>query len=309
MAIIEQSLARKNDLHVGDTIEIANYWSPNFPEYYRTYPPVEIVGIYAYPDSADYDTTDYASTQPGNIFFTDFEASTLFFREFNPDWQGYATSVRVYLTDPADAGSFIADAETWLDMEKYELISDAEWYQYAAGAIEQVGAVTKTVVGIAVLVGVAVFLLVGGVSLLGRKRELGILMSMGERKARICGQLLIESVVPVFLAIVVGLCAGEPAARMVSRNMLDDAAGGLQEELETYKDKEGDPLFRFRMADTMTSHGADGLQIDTALSLQPMAKTQALFFLCMLAFALLSVLVQTVYVVRVQPVKLLIKRE
>lgn len=57
-----------------------------------------------------------------------------------------------------------------------------------------------------VTAGILLFGILTSLSVKGRKREIGILLSMGEHRKRILGQFVLENLVPVLIALVLRRC-------------------------------------------------------------------------------------------------------
>jgi putative ABC transport system permease protein len=94
------------------------------------------------------------------------------------------------------------------DNHWYYLQLDREWYEMIAAPIENVSRITGILM-VGIVVGVTVILaLLSVLSLKGRKREFGILLSMGESKMKVIGQVLTEEFVPIMIAALIGLFAG-----------------------------------------------------------------------------------------------------
>ncbi len=81
-------------------------------------------------------------------------------------------------------------------------------YDSIAGPIESMSKLSKYVLFVAVIATVLITGLVVLLFLRDRKHELGIYLSLGERRGRVVGQILIEVMVVAFIGIMISLFSG-----------------------------------------------------------------------------------------------------
>ena len=73
-----------------------------------------------------------------------------------------------------------------------------------------------------VTAGILLFGILTSLSVKGRKREIGILLSMGEHRKRILGQFVLENLVPVLIALVFAALCATPTAEYFATGVTVD---------------------------------------------------------------------------------------
>lgn len=82
---------------------------------------------------------------------------------------------------------------------------------------------TIMVVGI-IIVGAVILSLILVLNLKGRKFEIGVLLSLGEQKAKVILQMALETLIPVIIAFTISIAAGNLAAQQIGNIMLGSAS-------------------------------------------------------------------------------------
>ncbi|MCL2547200.1 MAG: ABC transporter permease [Oscillospiraceae bacterium] len=134
-----------------------------------------------------------------------------------------------------------------------------------------------------------------------RRKEIGIYLALGERKTKIVGQILAEVLIVSILGIALSLFSGNLLAGQLSNSMIEDAVIAQQEEPgDDSWSWEPDPLAEagFRVEITL-----EDLQEQYNVSLG--AEIVLFFFLAGLLTVLLSTLIPILYVLKLNPRKIL----
>ncbi|MDR0425034.1 MAG: ABC transporter permease, partial [Clostridiales Family XIII bacterium] len=210
-AVISKRMADHNLIGIGSSFEVGSYLYPGASA------ALEVIGIHSGEDEGS--GPDYLNAC--NTVYTPVSAAA--------GLNGGSIMQAAYdLYDPADMDAFIADAEglfsgAGADMayERHELD-----FLLASAALRGItkscsaAAASITVVA-AVLAGMAALYL-----MLGRMREIGILLSLGETKLGILGQMAVEALLPAVLAMALGVCAGAPIGAFITERALGGAVPG-----------------------------------------------------------------------------------
>lgn len=150
-------------------------------------------------------------------------------------WESHYTQ-GVALVPPEEfAGMDFYDLPSFLEEnQSYILQLDKEWYDMVAEPVNQQVKLTGAMM-VLLLASVALILILTTVlSLRERQREIGILLSMGEARVKVMGQLLLETLVPVLIALVlgslVGISAGVPLVEGLSNVVYAEQAAEAQKD-------------------------------------------------------------------------------
>ena len=151
--------------------------------------------------------------------------------------------------------------------------------------------------------------------LTGRRRETGVLLSMGENKGKIACQMAIEAFVPLFIAAVIGLGIGVTAGSSLVENLCN----GVYQQSAANSQGENDVAMHAQTAQNKTSLEVQmGSYADNLLErdgeriiVYPQAQAQlenwslTAYLLAAAGAALLAVLMQAVSVFRARPAHIL----
>ena len=122
-----------------------------------------------------------------------------------------------------------------------ESASDA--YEKAAVAIIQLEMISQSVICVISLVFAVLLVLVIIFTLNNRKKEMGILMSLGEGKIRIIRQIITEFLIIGFIGFTLSLGTGVLVAEPISREMMDTYVSRKDETMST--DDRGNQIIRY----------------------------------------------------------------
>lgn len=89
-------------------------------------------------------------------------------------------------------------------------------------SMNALGELTNSILTIAIIASIFILSLLIILSMRERRKEVGIYLALGERRARIVGQMLLEVAAIAFVAITLSLAAGNVFAGNISQGMLQD---------------------------------------------------------------------------------------
>ncbi|WEB38306.1 FtsX-like permease family protein [Streptomyces yunnanensis] len=206
--VIEERLAKRNGLKVGDTakLRVGELPAPGQQADDREYA-FKVVGIYR-SGTADTGTYVPAMMDPANqIYATPDGASTLLGKGTGAD--GVLKQATFTLDDPKDLDRLKKDAEAaGADLEIFPLSINDKQYQTLVGPITKTADFATVTVWLVAVAGTVILALIVASNLRERRGELGILLSLGEKKPKLLGQHLIEVVACAVLAIgLAGVCS------------------------------------------------------------------------------------------------------
>ena len=321
VTIISKKLAEKNNLHVGDTFVLENVIHNYDYENDKELDPItrdvvlEVIGLFEQQkvkEDTDEDEQngmwtgiddDYLNTMyvPNELVLAENKFELESYAESDPEFAAmleenpeefeYYQPMYI-LNNPEDVEAFEQEITPLLP-ELYKVSSATEQYDNIAGPIQSMSKLAKYVLIVAVVATVFITGLVVLLFLRDRKRELGIYLSLGEKRGRVVGQILIEVMVVAFIGISLSLFSGNLLAGQVSDTLMkaDDDSSSYQDDFMYY---------------------GGGIQIDLteddvvgAYEVGLTSSYVIVFYGVGLLTILLSTVIPLVYIVRLNPKKIL----
>jgi ABC-type antimicrobial peptide transport system permease subunit len=217
----------------------------------------------------------------------------------------------VYFDNTDSLKSFIDDTQSWIDLNVYELNTDAEWYVLITKAIQSTGVLVQILMIAISVVSVIVFILINMISNLGRKREMGIILSLGEKKINMFKMLCLENVLPIILALIVGCSLGSAVSTAAADLLTSQESEYAQDELDSYAQqiKESDISSRFNYINSnIIGHYKVNVVLQTSLTI---VKSTYSIFITAAVFIILEILIiliQVAVLFRSDPLKLIYEK-
>ncbi|RLU81806.1 ABC transporter permease [Streptomyces griseocarneus] len=227
--VVEERVAKDNNLKAGDTMKLMAgvLPGPGQERDKREYA-FKVVGIYknSTPDSGSYVP---AMMDPANrIYVTPDGGSKLMGKG---DGDTVLKEATFTLKDPDDLDRLRKDAEAaGADLKIFPITVNDKQYKALVGPITRTAGFATVTVWLVAVAGTVILALIVASSLRERRKELGILLSLGERKPRLLAQHLVEVTACAVLAIgLAGACS----------QVLSQAIGGrlLAGEVSSAKDE------------------------------------------------------------------------
>lgn len=193
VAIISYELGVENNLSVGDTITLKD--SDN-DEHVLT-----IIGIYQQKDANNF--ANY------NKIYIDINSAEKFLSEEEYNNGNYNISSAVfYLNDPEKVEEFKTEAnELVTDLEDRYLTLDIDTaaYEKMVSSIEGVSTFSNVILVVVIVSAIVIISLIVINSLKDRNYEIGVLLSLGEKKTKIIGQFIIELLLIAFISFILSI--------------------------------------------------------------------------------------------------------
>ncbi len=307
--VIESSLASDNELVVGDTFEvIATHEDDDEVTVTLT-----VVGIYEIETSDEMGNMMSMSNRqnPMNTIYTSLNvAQTL------NDSTTNITSATYYLDDPDHIEAFkeLAESETDIDFETYTLDANDQIYQRSISSLENMESFATMFLIVVIVAGSAILCLILVLTMRGRFYEFGVMLSLGQSKLKIIGQQLLEVGLIATLAFAVSLGTGKMVSNIVSSMLVSTASHAPTMEIDgNVKEKTGADMpgigeggkgfGRDLMDRAMTSPVST--ELDVSLTSETVVQLAEISF----AICVVSVILPSLYVLRLSPREILIKRE
>ncbi|MFI1864034.1 ABC transporter permease [Streptomyces jumonjinensis] len=200
--VVEQRLAQQNRWKVGERIRLKVGQLPEIGKKRNEDAfGFTVVGIYA---SGTPDTGQYvpAMTDPVNQLYVTPDGGTRLLGKKPGDGGGVVDQATFTLSDPADMAELKKDAEArGADLDIFPMTVNDKQYKQLVGPITRTADFATVTVWIVALAGTVILALIVASSLRERRKELGILLSLGEKKPKLLGQHLVEVVACAVIAV------------------------------------------------------------------------------------------------------------
>ena len=237
VALISSSLARENNLSIGDSITITASGFTMQVLNKTDSLTLTVVGIFDYPETLDFTVKEVASDyeHPANYIFAPGEVLSFYSNDYVPIY------LTVYLQETGKIEEYIADmkeelGDTYNDPERgefyYNYIWDEEWFSTVSKPAEEISNIATATV---IILGIGIFiiiLLIFALLLNGKKYEMGIYLTLGESKARVVVQTVLEELTLLLIALIIACLLGVLTAPALSRVVMDRPASETNYEIE-----------------------------------------------------------------------------
>ncbi|MFI9583886.1 FtsX-like permease family protein [Streptomyces sp. NPDC052236] len=134
------------------------------------------------------------------------------------------------LRDPADLGQLKLDAQAaGADLKIFPLTVNDKQYKTLVGPINKTADFASITVWLVALAGTVILALIVASSLRERRKELGILLSLGEKKPKLLGQHLAEVVACAVLAIGFAAVSSQFLSQAIGNQLLSGEVSSANE--------------------------------------------------------------------------------
>jgi len=342
-AIVSEQFAELNNLTIGSTLELYNIirrpnedemmggiWGPElFAEeniYTKVTMEFEIIGIVEMPEDPDSDQPWTRRENLNTLYIPNWAIEDLDERtsaafqssweevDFENPWtmpevdvgedEEHETSVTplFVLDDPADIDNFRTAAEDILP-DFYTIEDLSSTFDDIASSMETMQGIANWILWVSIVATLLILSLLITLFLRDRRYEMGVYLALGEKKGKIVSQILMEVVVTSFVAITLAVFTGNIISGVMSRNMLRDA-------LVEQANQDDDPWgwsgqwsifdqFGIPTTNMSTDEMMDAFQISLSV------ETVGLFYIVGLGAVVLSTMAPVLYVVTLNPKKVL----
>ncbi|MGE8205284.1 ABC transporter permease [Heyndrickxia sp. NPDC080065] len=290
VALIEKNLAEENKIKVGSKIKVKSVMKDAVEK-------LTVVGIYE-TTNADMGM-NMKFTHPYNKIYVPFkEAAKLKMG----DRADSVDSAVYYLDDPKNIEDFKEQAKkTGIDWETFKLDANDSAYKQMIGPIENVASFSHTIVYIVAIAGAAILGLIVMLSIKERRYEMGVLLSIGERKRKLIGQFVAEILFIGVLAFGLSIFTGNTISQKIGDNL-------LQKEVDVSEQQQVEQPRRMIVmgAATLNNVQVDPIdEIDVSVTSDDLQKLG----LVGLLIAILATIIPSASILRLHPKTILTKNE
>lgn len=293
VALMEKRLSELNNLKVGDKVKVQSGDKKETLE-------IEIIGIY--------ETNEQAMGQqappimdPANKLY--MPHSTM--KKLEVDQGISSVQVVYFLNDPQYIDAFKKEAKkSNIDFNYYKLDAHDSLYKQMIGPIENISSTSQMIIYIVSIAGAIILGLIIMLSIKGRRKEMGILLSIGEKKWKLMAQFVVEVVCIAILAFGVSITTGAKVSQFIGDNLLSSEIATTSEETDTMRNNS--TVMMSGPGGTLQNQKEDPIdKIDVSVTGEDVGKMGGIG----LAIAIIATLLPALSILRLNPKQILLKDE
>ena len=293
VTLMEKRLAEQNNLKVGDKIKIQSGDKKQTLEF-------EIIGIY---ETNEQPMGQHAPPMmdPANKLYMPY--STLKKLETD-DGMGNSFQAVYFLNDPQYIDGFKKEAKkSDIDFNYFKLDAHDSLYKQMIGPIENIASTSQMIIYMVSIAGAIILGLIIMLSIKARRKEMGILLSIGEKKWKLMAQFVVEVVCIAILAFGLSLTTGAKVSQFVGDNLLSSEVATAGEETDT---SQNGTVMVAGPGGTVQNQKEDPIdKINVSVTGEDVGKMGGIG----LAIAILATILPALSILRLNPKQILLKDE
>lgn len=297
-AVISSALASDNDLKVGSSFKVYSTTSSGK----KTYVTLKVIGIYKIQSSSASMDNMSDRQNPYNTIYTPLKTAQTLNHSTTT-----ITSATYYLDDPVHTSSFAKLAKkTSINWNTYALQTSDEAYEASVSSLKNMEKFANIFLVVVIAAGVIILALILILTLRSRFYEFGVFLSLGESKAAIIAQQLVEVGLIAVLAFMLSLGTGKMVANSISSMLTSTSTQTTVSASSSQKGPSGPGAQGGpggMMQNAMTS--PTNKQLDVSVSASVIGELAGVSA----AICLLSIAVPSIYILRLSPRQILMKKE
>lgn len=299
VAIINEEMASTNSLSVGDSFD-AYSTLEGYEDVLLRY---DVIGIYTSTEVVDDRMASMIGSSllvQNNIYTPLNTFLTIGYSQEDLN-KTLLSSAVIKLVDPNDLDKYLDEAESKIDLTYASLSANDQLYDQLAGSIESLGSISTLMVLIVVIAGAAILSLITALTVNQRKNEIGILLSIGESKARIILQFITEVVVIAIVAFTLSIFSGVQVGKLISETTLMNIETKSQTEMTGFPSDLPGQSGNFNGPGQQITIEVETPEIEVGLNALIIFE----FFAAGLLISIISVSIPALYVTRFNPKQIL----
>ncbi|PFJ51134.1 permease [Bacillus cereus] len=292
VALMEKRLAEQNNLKVGDKVKVQSGDKKETLE-------IEIIGIYE-TNEQPMGQNPPPMMNPANKLYMPY--STL--KKLEVD-KGMSSIQAVYLlNDPQYIDAFKKEAKkSDIDFNYFKLDAHDSLYKQMIGPIENIASTSQMIIYMVSIAGAIILGLIIMLSIKARRKEMGILLSIGEKKWKLMAQFVVEVVCIAILAFGLSITTGAKVSQFVGDNLLSSEIATAGEETNT---PQNGTVMVAGPGGTVQNQKEDPIdKINVSVTGEDVGKMGGIG----LAIAILATLLPALSILRLNPKQILLKDE
>ncbi|MEV6588601.1 ABC transporter permease [Streptomyces acidicola] len=225
--LIEERLARKNGLKVGDKVTLGNNDGTSTASF-------SVAGIYQDPRPGSEPEPEY-NVNPANMLY----ATVGGFARFSSPGSGplQVGQAVFLLQDVDDLAEFKDGAEriAGSELDGFALDANDKAIRQMTGPLKSIRSTATVAMWLIGITGAAVLALLVNLAVKQRRREYGVLLALGEKKDRLIAQQALEIVVVAAVAIALSSLFTQGLIQSAGQSLLGREAAAAQKKLDSWQ--------------------------------------------------------------------------
>ncbi|PHD56664.1 ABC transporter permease [Bacillus wiedmannii] len=293
VTLMEKRLAEQNNLKVGDKVKIQSGDKKKTLEF-------EIIGIY---ETNEKPMGEHAPPMmdPANKLYMPYSA----LKKLETD-EGMGSGIQIvyFLNDPQNIDAFKKEAKKFdIDFNYFKLDANDSLYKQMIGPIENISSTSQMIIYIVSIAGAIILGLIIMLSIKTRRKEMGILLSIGEKKWKLMAQFVVEVVCIAILAFGLSITTGTKVSQYIGDNLLSSEIATADEETDT---SQNGTVMVAGPGGTVQNQKEDPIdKINVSVTGEDVGKMGGIG----LAIAILATLLPALSILRLNPKQILLKDE
>jgi putative ABC transport system permease protein len=292
--IVSDEFVKQNDLKIGDKIQVLGISAKNKTD-------LEIVGVFkTYVKQSEMDDF-FPAVAERNKYYTMPKTAIEVQISGNEKENAELKSIKTTLKNSGDIQAFIASVKNdkSINSKYLRFSSDLEKYKTLTSSIQKIADVARVLSIIVIILATGILGLLMILSLKNRKYEIGVLLSLGERKAAVILQMVLEMVLVAIVAFGIAFSVSGACASGLSKAMINQS----NVESSTEKKMQQGILF----ADDVSKEKVDPIE---EISIKPIGKDILIETGILNGFVVvISTLLPTIWILRKNPKKIMLREE
>ena len=239
------------------------------------------------------------SLNPANTIYAHYVLTNSFKEGATDKSKQTIDSAVYYLKDPAKMAKFVASASKKLDTDTMTLSANDQAYQQMLTPLNNVASFATNIVILVAVAGVIILSLIVILSIRERRFEIGVLMSLGENKAKIIGQFFIELFVIMLVSVSLAGMTGNVIGNVIGNQLLSQQNATHQEQAQN-NTSQGGGGFMGDLSGPFTPSKQEAKQIEK-MNVKMTQKTISLLGALALAIVLIAIFVASIGILRMEP--------
>lgn len=190
----------------------------------------------------------------------------------------------------------------------YQIILDRDWFEMVAKPLQNVNHITLILTVSMIFGAVLILIFISVININARKKEIGILVAIGESRIKIFVQLCIEMFVPILLALTLSVFISSAITRSFSDYLIEqNSAETIEDNADKLSDLSADreeqtlySVMAFMTRDTLY------IEPDTKLNVAITPPLIIIFVIGIIDIVLLSLFIQLLLILKMKPREILL---
>lgn len=318
--VVEQELAKNNNLHIGDLIDIniledyvAEELGLNSDDATIT---LKIIGIYK--SNVEAENSYYQAGYKANVILFPTTAITdevleLIQKEYDYYYKLYgdeldkievkeellySSGLSMLLNDPADLDKFVNDYQTKIG-KNFKLNTNDEAFKKYSKPLDTISLFANIIVWALLINSIIIITLVTALTLKSREYEIGVLVSLGVQKWKVITQLFLEILIIALVSFAIASFSGSLISKEVGKKVLDIQSSFSSDD-NKYKDE---VMSYYDNNDYFTELNEDTILSEYKVTVD--AKLIIKIFLVGILVVFVSILIPALMILRYNPKQML----